>query len=80
LASRNARFLQPNEGGECLEAYLRIDCAALIEHRFAQTQEIEPTAAFPANGFGNAALLAFDDLFKTREAMRDRCSPISIPM
>ena len=37
----------------------------------AKPVEAESAAAFPAHGFGNAALFALDNLFQTRDAMRN---------
>ena len=67
----NARFDEPDMGGQGRETDTGGNVARLVKHRVAQTIEPEAAPAFPAHGFGNPALLALNDFAQARGAMGD---------
>lgn len=68
---RRIRLAEPDVRGEHRKANVRADMAFLIEDRWAEAIEAEAAAAFPADAFRYAALLAFDDLVQARRAVGD---------
>ena len=70
-SSAPAGFAHPDEGRQIGVANVGIDLVVGIEHRRAEREKAKATAALPVHGLADAALLAFDNLLQSRQAVRD---------
>ena len=68
---RPSGLAEPHVRGENGVANVPPDVPFLVERRGAEPVEAKPAPALPADGLGDAALLAFDDLAQARRAVGD---------